>query len=273
MQSCLLELTDDMANAAELTRVVDTLVERVNNYIKFFWTVVAFAFIWLGAISGVLLHMNANIDTLRVPQKLEQFSLNPQDRNSQEQAASILAQAQSNRTKLPESTVERAGVRFIEASAKVPEAWGIALHFLDYRSSLNVYLRVVKTVSIPAGTAMHFNIGPAIDGKDIPNVSFVEAGVSALDAARFETIGNNLNEQLPAGAPELIARGGAISLDDKYLRHVMLDGVEIHYTGKPVIMEDVVFINCTFIMDNTDRSRKLGQTLLASSVVDFRNAT
>jgi hypothetical protein len=77
------------------------------------------------------------------------------------------------------------------------------------------------------------------------------------------------NQQALAGVPELILNGGAVSLDDRYVRHAVFEGVEIHYSGKPLKLEDVLFINSIFILENTPSARQLGQTLLASSKVNF----
>ena len=63
-----------------------------------------------------------------------------------------------------------------------------------------------------------------------------------------------------------------MSLDEMHLRHVLLNGVEIHYSGKPLVMEDVVFLNCTFVMDNTELSRELAQAIAVDANVKFSHA-
>jgi hypothetical protein len=45
-----------LATAAELTTIVATLDERVKNHIRFFWTAVAFGFLWLAALTGLVIH-------------------------------------------------------------------------------------------------------------------------------------------------------------------------------------------------------------------------
>ena len=47
-----------MANASELTVSIAKLEERVTNNIKFFWVVVAFGFVWLSALTTLLIHFN-----------------------------------------------------------------------------------------------------------------------------------------------------------------------------------------------------------------------
>jgi len=51
----------------------------------------------------------------------------------------------------------------------------------------------------------------------------------------------------------------------------MFGGVEIHFAGKPVIIEDIVFRNCKFVMENPEPSRKREEKLLPSEKIDFRN--
>jgi hypothetical protein len=87
--------------------------------------------------------------------------------------------------------------------------------------------------------------------------------VAYNETARYESIGQNLNTE--GGPPALVVRGGAVNLDGKDIRHVIFENVEIHYTGKPLILENVVFFNCTFVLDNNEPVRQLGEHLLASA--------
>jgi hypothetical protein len=41
---------------------VATLDERVKNHIRFFWTAVAFGFLWLAALTGLLVHTSQSVD-------------------------------------------------------------------------------------------------------------------------------------------------------------------------------------------------------------------
>jgi hypothetical protein len=51
-----------LATAAELTTIVATLDERVKNHIPFFWTAVAFGFLWLAALTGLVIHTSQSVD-------------------------------------------------------------------------------------------------------------------------------------------------------------------------------------------------------------------
>jgi hypothetical protein len=63
---------------------------------------------------------------------------------------------------------------------------------------------------------------------------------------------------------------GAVVLDTAYFRHVTFKNVEIVYRGGPVVLEDVYFVNCRFIMLGEDNSRRFGSQVLASLQVTFK---
>ena len=67
--------------------------------------------------------------------------------------------------------------------------------------------------------------------------------------------------------------GGALSLDDRYGKNIVFRNVEVHYSDRQLTLEDVIFINCTFVIDNGEAGQKLGADLLTSSpIVNFRNS-
>jgi len=148
--------------------------------------------------------------------------------------------------------------------------WNAALDVVNYRSFLIVYSRRVSTVNIPVDTATTYDLGPLVPGRPTPTLSHIPYGVALKDAARFETIGQDLNQQLQFGSAQLILTGGAVSLDGKFVRHVIPDRVEVHYTGRALVLEDVVFSNCTFVFENTEPGRRLGRLILASSPIEFK---
>ena len=95
---------------------------------------------------------------------------------------------------------------------------------------------------------------------------------SGADAAHYEVIGEDLNKGESRGIAEVLISGSSVRLDDHYLRHIAFNGVEVHYAGGALRMDDVIFVNCTFVFDNTLHSRSLSNTLLASSHVNFSTA-
>lgn len=193
------------------------------------------------------------------------------DPNSAKQTSELLQEARKNGARLDAGLIAETGNKFIEATRTNPKAWDTALEFLNYRSSLNVYTRAVKTVNAPPGSVSFNLVG--VTGKPLPELSHIPLAVAPGDAARFEIIGKNLNQQLQFGTAQLILTGGAINLDDMYIRHAIFDRVEIHYTGKTLRLQDAVFANCTFVFENTQPGRELGRALLASSPVSFEKTS
>jgi hypothetical protein len=128
--------------------------------------------------------------------RVAQAASSPTNGKSIFEARALLNTARENAIKLPEDVVRDSGAAFIEAAAKQPGAWNTAVDFLNYRSTLNVYSRKVDTVSVPNDARTLFELGQPVEGKPLPILMHVAAGVAPKDAARFETIGHNLNEKL-----------------------------------------------------------------------------
>lgn len=172
--------------------------------------------------------------------------------------------------KLDAGALEQSGKAFIDASLQTSSAWGAALDFIDYRSSLNTSTRTANAVPVPPGSASVFNVGSPLGGKPLPVFSDFPVAVASNDGAQYETIGQSLNQEFSSA--EVILTGGAVNIDNKHIRHAAFVNVEIHYTGAPLILEDVVFINCTFLMDNTQLGRQLAQIVLSNPTVNFGKA-
>lgn len=202
---------------------------------------------------------------------LQRLAAAPHTPQNTAQVKTVLEEAKDSGNRLDPHVIEDTGKQFIDAATTNPDAWQAALAFLNYRSSLITYTRTVKTVSVPEGSATVYEMIP-VDSKPLPQLSHIPTAVSPDDSARFEIIGRNLKQKLPFGSPELWLTGGAVSLDNRYVRHVVFIGVEVHYTGRRLILQDALFINCTFIFENTQLGRQLGQVLLASSPVNFETA-
>jgi hypothetical protein len=190
----------------------------------------------------------------------------PQNQNAAKQ---LLAEASKGRIPaIPSTIVEEAGSSFVAASAQEPAAWPVALQFIGYRTSLNnslVQLSQYKPIDNNNSPPTRF-LNRVPDGKSLPRMSSLGGPVPISESARMEPIGSALPQTAEIGTKSVLEVGGAITLDGQYLRHVVLKDVEVHYSGSsPVILEDVMFINCTFVMENDDRTRALGETLLSSS--------
>jgi len=267
MQSQCLEPTEDMASAAELTRIVDTLVERVSNHIKFFWAVITVIFLWNGAISVQLYVLNGDVKQLLQPHQLEKAAAQPTALKSQNEVARIFAETKKSQTPIPPTVLANAGKSFIAVSEKDPGAWKTVQAFMEYRSYINSLTFVIPPTSAPPEPT-YFEMD-TIPGKPVPQLSFIPRGVPITDAARLQHIGKPTNPSVKLGPSNLIMMGGAGNLDKMEIAHVIFVGVELHYTGADLRMEDAFFVNCTFVFDNDYRSRMLAESIISSRNVTF----
>jgi len=57
----------------------------------------------------------------------------------------------------------------------------------------------------------------------------------------------------PIRIGRFVLYGGGLNLNGMYLRHVTLTIVHVYYSGEKYALDDVVFSNCAFTMDNLPR--------------------
>ena len=107
------------------------------------------------------------------------------------------------------------------------------------------------------------------DNKRIPKLLVGPIVVPLSDAAVLETLSEPRNIGRQLGTAFVIARGGTISLDGARIHHVRFINVEIQYSGKPTDLQDVVFVNCRFVLDNAEPSRMLALEILSANKVSF----
>lgn len=164
-----------------------------------------------------------------------------------------------------------AGVKFARASKEDPSAWSVAIDLIDYRSYLNTFSTVLPpTVPVDRLTTIYHLAESPPPGRNSPQFTIPSAAVHKDAAAICEPLGlPPADADNPLGNPFIIGTGGYLDLDGMHLRHVFLNGVEIHYSGKPLMMEDVVFLNCTFIMENIGPTRQLAQAIAADTNIKF----
>lgn len=80
----------------------------------------------------------------------------------------------------------------------------------------------------------------------------------------------NLNKKL--GARVLIIEG-QVSLDDMYLKNVIIRNSIVSYNGGPVSLENVTFVNCIFKLSNAAAPRHFADRLLEATEVSFVNGS
>ena len=209
------------------------------------------------------------IETSLAALRIARDGSTPTEKKSQIEAIEILATARKEALRLPVAIVEDAGKSFIDASNIEPGAWTAALRLVDYRSYLNsMIIHVPEGAAMAPSTQYLFNVP---NGKSMPISmhALKTPSVPMDEAALLEEIGRPSNPDIKTGDALVMLAGGAIIIDNLHMRHVVLKGVEVHYTGKPAILEDVTFLDCTFVIENTLPGRGLGVQVLAANHVDF----
>jgi hypothetical protein len=223
------------------------------------------------ALDGINKRLD-KIDTALSVAQLEKITATPIDKSSALAAQKLITDAQAQSIKLPTDAVEQAGEKLVAASTNEPAAWDAALQFVNYRSTYNSYPKSAEAKAFsPAQKILVANFFiQNVPGKPGPvEKNLTVPGVESKSAARYELIGQNINKNLTKGPQKLIFTGGAANIDGEDIEHVVFQNVEIHYSGKPLILQDVIFINCIFVMENMRPARQFVQTLLASSPIDF----
>ena len=173
---------------------------------------------------------------------------------------------QQRKIEVPLQEVVSTGKTLLASGQPNPEQWQAFLAFVGYRSFLNGPGDQQATTMSHETTTYHLQPFP---GKKTGELRASNLGVPMEQAARIEEIGKNLNENVKTAPPVLFITGGAILLDNQFLRHVQLQNVEVHWSNNHVILDDVVFINCSFVFDNNSPGRKLGETILSSARITF----
>lgn len=172
------------------------------------------------------------------------------------------------------------GEKFISASENNQGAWKAVLASLDYRSFLNTdfipkhlpttqaqlpnynyYVRTRPLGETGGGVVRAFSV---LQGPIIP---------SGEPSARLES----LSAPQPHGSnvSYLVIIGGedAIVLDGEYFRNVTIKDADVDYSGGPVKLENVTFVNCRFHFEAINPARELSSGILRAPAVNFTYPT
>lgn len=174
-------------------------------------------------------------------------------------------------------TLTQFGDRALAAASTVPAAWQASLSAIDYKSELNAntfaneqwkedltplppWLKQYEKTYRPSGSSEPrvYYRGTA----PIPE-SFIILPLGQTDPR----IG-----KMSKADKEARFDGGEYRLDLLYLRNIWFYNATIHYAGKPFVAKNVVFINCTFIMENVAPAHDLAKAILLSDVVSIQTS-
>jgi hypothetical protein len=256
-----------MATAAELTTQVARLEERVSNHINFFRVGAVIFLGWLGWMSVQVYQIRSSVNPLVSTHQLTKAAEHPTDPKSQTEVLRVIGKAKESQIPIPTLVLAEAGKSFSEASERDPNAWKTVSVLMEYRTNVNAITFIFPPAKAPPEDTHFF--APKISGKPAPQLSFVESGTPIAVAARLQAIGKPTNTGVNLGPTHLILSGGATSLDNMDIAHTFFVGVEVHYSGADTILDDVLFVNCTFVFDNSARSRMLAENIIASKNVNF----
>ena len=193
----------------------------------------------------------------------------PDDPKSIAAVQQILSTAKARKIAIPQDVIESIGKQFVDASRTNVRAWSAALDFLEYRSSFNGLPSIIfhSDGYIPPGTLWTQYSIPTPPGENHPHFTPSVESTDISQAAEMGPIVNPPAQVTKVASKYLLGQGGAVILDGQHLRQIVLENVAVHYNGGPLILENVTFINCRFIVDNLDNGRSLGAALLAASQV------
>jgi len=69
--------------------------------------------------------------------------------------------------------------------------------------------------------------------------------------------------------PSAGSQSSLVKLDGHRLKNVIYINLQIEYDGGPVILENVSFINCSFVLQQNDNSSSLAKAVFASTPTSF----
>jgi hypothetical protein len=140
-------------------------------------------------------------------------------------------------------------------------AWDTALAFLDYKSFVNTLAINLPTIKPDASRATTHVTTDHPPGLKNPNFFWV--GTAPREqAAQVMKIGKDLDAGQALGVAFLFGYGGGMILDGMQLRNVVFQEVHIVYSGGPLKMTNVFFLNCTFEMKPDTNTLKLASAAL-----------
>jgi hypothetical protein len=144
-------------------------------------------------------------------------------------------------------------------------AWEALKDVIEYKTSLNP---LTFPDAQQADTVYTNYFIPKIGSRPIPTAKVL--GVVPIEkAAIFQEIGSPTNPGRTMGNEVFILEGGAIRLDGLEAKHVWIFNSEIHYSGAPVKLSDVVFVNCTFVLGNGGNEKRFVAAILDSDRTDL----
>jgi hypothetical protein len=180
-------------------------------------------------------------------------------------ANDLVRLARSENIKLDSQLIATYG-REVAAIRNQPSAWQTLINLLNYRSFLN-------TGSVPNGPPVeqkewhtHYEV---LAGIRPDTIDFTIGNADAPNLPVLERIGQNLNAGLQHGPAFIVSENLDVDLDTMHIENAVFYNARIIYQGGPVILKNVYFVNCTFVLAQYQSSQLLADAVLGSSAVTF----
>jgi hypothetical protein len=151
------------------------------------------------------------------------------------------------------------------------------INLLDYRSFLNAeFVPSLSQLTPATGKSKYQSSVSVLPNPEHPEWSaaltvFFAGGYAAPDkSARLESLSNPQPESSEFAF--FVIEGGmhALVLDGAYMKNVIIRNSAVVYSGGPVLLENVYFVNCTFKGGfQLPSGRDLGIKLLSAASVNF----
>lgn len=209
---------------------------------------------------------------------LAEISEGESSKSELEKTVRLLPLAANSGIVLPQPVLNAAYRRLVSTNAA--EAWKTCLAIISYHSSFipspvplkHPPFRLIdplfKLDLHLAGTPPGARVGGRLPGDllhtygdDIPIES----------AARLEPIGSDANSARRLGPQVIVINVGDIGLrlDGMWMKKVVVTHSRVLYSGGPVKLEQVSFVDCEFQMEDNPLARKLGEGVLAGLPVSL----
>jgi hypothetical protein len=78
-----------------------------------------------------------------------------------------------------------------------------------------------------------------------------------------------MNRNNPIGRAYVVGVGGEVVLDNMNMRNVVFQNAHIKYSGGPVKMSNIYFVNCTFDLPKNEQGEQFALSILDSPAISF----
>lgn len=267
---------------------------KVEHHIWF--AKVLFGALYALAATGIVLAISfsntiGKIESANPSLSLQILNKGELDKNKLEKIQSVVEAATKTGTPILPSLVKDLGTKTIVEAKQNPAlsapAWSAASALIGYRTQLNesAVPSIGPNPEKIEGSERDLQIPqynwfthiPAVPVGSSPRRMVLASteGVPVGDAARYESLGDRHNANSLTGPKQIIVDGlnqVDLLLDGLWLKNVVIRNAIVIYRGGPLILENVVFVNCNFDFQQTHPAAvDLAAKILDNSTIDFES--